>query len=64
MVPILLLYSTAPPSDGHPRHLADFGGDVRVATSEGAAIADAPEAEVILGHRSLWRVLPRAERLG
>jgi phosphoglycerate dehydrogenase-like enzyme len=64
MARLLIMYSTAPPSDGHLRHLAGLGGDVRVAGAEDVAIAEAPEAEVFLGHRYLWQVLPRAERLG
>jgi phosphoglycerate dehydrogenase-like enzyme len=65
MVHLLVMYSTAPPSDGHLRRLAGLGDDVRVATAttEEAAIARVPEAEVILGHRYLWQVLPRAKRL-
>jgi D-3-phosphoglycerate dehydrogenase/(S)-sulfolactate dehydrogenase len=63
MARFLIMYTTAPPTDGHLRHLADLGDDIGVATAEDMAMAQAPEAEVILGHRYLWQVLPRAVRL-
>lgn len=62
---ILIMYSTAPPTTGHLQRLVEIGGhrDVVVADSEHRAMQTASRAEIILGHRYLWQVLPTAQRL-
>lgn len=62
---ILVMYSTAPPTTRHLQRLVEIGGhrDVVVADSEHRAMQTASRAEIILGHRYLWQVLPTAQRL-
>ena len=62
---LLLMYSPSPPSTAHVERLRALSPDltVAVATSEADALAHAPTAEVILGHRYLRQVLPHAPRL-
>lgn len=62
---ILVMYSNFAPSARHIGRLAEFSRDmpVRVATSEAEALALAPDAEIILGHRYLRQALPHATRL-
>ncbi len=62
---LLLMYSNAPPSDGHVARLRALGDDVEVAvaTDEASAVREVPITEVILGHRYLRQVLPVADRL-
>jgi len=62
---ILVMYSNFLPSDRHKAALADLGRGrmVHVAQDEADAVAHAPHAEIILGHRYLRQVLPRAQRL-
>lgn len=57
------MYSTHAPSAGHVDRLRRLGASVSVAHSEGDALAAAPEAEVVLGHRYLRQVLPSVRRL-
>lgn len=62
---LLLMYSNAPPSEGHVARLRALGDEVEVtvATDEASAVEAAPHAEVVLGHRYLRQVLPAADRL-
>jgi|GEM_PF-973117 len=62
---ILVMYGNFPPSDRHRTALADLGcgRTVHVARDEADAVARAPRAEIILGHRYLRQVLPDARRL-
>ncbi len=63
MIPTLLMYSTHKPTDGHLARLAGLGCDVTVANDEPTALAAAPAAEIILGHRYLRQSLPAAGAL-
>ncbi len=60
---ILTMYGLFAPSPGHLARLRAAGDVVAVADSEEAAIAAAPDAEIILGHRYLRQCLPFAPRL-
>lgn len=60
---VLTMYSTHEPSPRHLARLAELGADVTVADSEATALRLAPDTDVILGHRYLRQVLPRASRL-
>ena len=62
---LLLMYSTHVASAAHVARLKSVRTDVRVAVArdESEAIEEARDAEVILGHRYLYQVLPVASRL-
>lgn len=60
---VLVTYGLFEPTAAHVQRLYDLAGEVVVAASEAAALAAAPEAEVILGHRYLSQCLPVAPRL-
>lgn len=62
---VVLMYSLAPPSQGHLERLSGLTPDldVVVAENEAQALAATGAAEVILGHRFLRQCLPGAERL-
>lgn len=62
---ILVMYSTHQPSPSHCSRLKALRADLEVvvATSEAEALAAAPRAEIILGHRYLRQCLPLATRL-
>jgi phosphoglycerate dehydrogenase-like enzyme len=62
---ILVMYSNFCPSERHLHvlHQAGGGRSVHVATSEADAVAHAPAADIILGHRYLRQILPHAVRL-
>jgi phosphoglycerate dehydrogenase-like enzyme len=62
---ILLMYSNLTPTPGHLARLGALAGNrpVEVATSEAEAIALAPGAKIILGHRYLRQALPFADQV-
>ena len=62
---ILLMYSNYQPSADHVRRLEDIAGRGRVAISrsESDALAHAGSTEIVLGHRYLRQLIPRAPRL-
>ena len=65
MVKFLLMYGRYVLTPEHVERLAKLRNDVHVlaADSEGAAIAEAPDTDVILGQRYLRQTLPHAEGL-
>lgn len=65
MAKIMVMYSTAPPSDLHLAALADLapGHTIIAARDEETALCHAPETEVALGHRYLRQILPHASDL-
>lgn len=62
---IVVMYSNFSPTPGHLGRLGGLVGPnrVEVAHDEATAMALAPEAEIILGHRYLRQVLPHAGKL-
>lgn len=62
---ILVMYSNFPPSDRHRTVLARLADDLAVhaVQDEKDAVANAPDAEIILGHRFLRQALPNAPGL-
>jgi phosphoglycerate dehydrogenase-like enzyme len=59
------MYSTSPPTVKHIDRLQSLKDDLRVTVvdSEQKAIENAPNTQIILGHRYLWQVLPCANSL-
>jgi phosphoglycerate dehydrogenase-like enzyme len=60
---VLVTYGLFEPTDRHVQNLRALAGDVVVAPTEPEALAAAPQAEVMLGHRFLRQCLPSAARL-
>lgn len=65
MIKLLLMYSNHAPTAAHIERLSRLSPDVRVvvADSEERAVREAPDADIILGHRYLRQTLPHATRL-
>ncbi|MGD9946391.1 MAG: NAD(P)-dependent oxidoreductase [Burkholderiaceae bacterium] len=59
------MYSNYSPSAAHLHRLRALAGDDAVAEigDEASALALAPQLEIVLGHRYLRQIMPRAERL-
>lgn len=62
-VRILAMYGIFDPSAGHLDRLRSSGGEVVVVRDEASAVAAAPLAEVIFGHRFLRQTIPHAPKL-
>ena len=60
---ILLMYSTHVPSSRHIEMLRSMGLNVEVAKDEQHAVALAPEADIVFGHRYLRQICAHAKRL-
>lgn len=62
---ITVMYSNYAPSADHVRHLEEVAGRgrVAVASSEAEALAHAASTQIVLGHRYLRQLLPRAPDL-
>jgi len=62
---ILIFYSTFAPTAQHLATLRSLAGNepVHVAENEADAIAHAPNARIVLGHRYLRQILPHVTRL-
>lgn len=65
MSKLLLMYSNHMPSLGHIERLADIREDIKVVVADSGkkAISEAPDADIILGHRYLHQTLPYTRKL-